>query len=191
MDTTMTVNGDARWPDHPVGGVEWFEQIVRQYQRRAFLAALGFLRNPEDAREASQEAFARAFRAIHTFDTTRPFYPWYYRILKNLCLDRIKRRKRTPYPVDDIERAPAPESASLFGRSPEASVITHAQQLRVQAAIETLTVDHREIIYMRHYQDLSYDEMAQMLHVPVGTIMSRLYRARRALRERLTEEDAG
>ena len=181
----MTVT-TTRWEDDPaVGGVEWFEKVVQAYQRRAFLAALGFLRNPEDAKEASQEAFARAFKALHTFQTDRPFYPWFYRILRNLCLDRIQRRRRAPYPVEDIERAPAPATASLFGRNPEAAAISTDRQLRVQVAIDCLSVDHREIIYMRHYQDLAYEEMAEMLGVPLGTVMSRLYRARRALREEL------
>ncbi len=169
------------------GGAEWFEQVVAHYQRRAFLAALGFLGNPEDAREASQEAFVRAYRALARYDTSRPFYPWYYRILRNLCLDRIQRRKRAPIPSEHIERA-AQTPSTLLGRSPEASTIGARTQLRVQRCIDRLSVDHREIIYMRHYQDLSYDEMAEALGVPVGTVMSRLYRARAALRRLLEEE---
>lgn len=173
-----------------VGGIEWFEQVVQHHQRRAFLAALGFLRNPEDAREASLEAFARAFKALHTFDVERPFYPWYHRILRNLCLDRIQRRKKAPIPSESIERAAAPATACLFGRNPEAAAISTDRQLRVQAAIERLSVDHREIITMRHYQDLAYDEMSEALGVAMGTVMSRLYRARRALRDELEGEDA-
>jgi len=169
------------------GGAEWFEQVVIHYQRRAFFAALGFLGNPEDAREASQEAFARAYRALPRYDTARPFYPWYYRILRNLCLDRIQRRKKAPFPSEHIERA-ATSPSTLLGRSPEASTISTRAQLRVQRCIDELSVDHREIVYMRHYQDLSYEEMAEALDVPVGTVMSRLYRARAALRRLLEKE---
>ena len=170
--------------NHAVGGVEWFEQVVQLYQRRAFLAAMGFLRNPEDAREASQEAFARAFKALDRFNPELPFYPWYYRILRNLCLDRIARRKRAPFPSEHVERAASP-TTTLFGRNPETATISARRQVQVQNAIDCLKVDHREIIYMRHYQDLSYEEMADALEVPVGTVMSRLYRARRALRKEL------
>ena len=169
--------------------IVWFEQIVIHHQRRAFLAALGFLGNPEDAREASQEAFARAYRALHSYDVTRPFYPWYHRILRNLCFDRIAKRKRTPIPTEHVDRVTA-SPTSLLGRTPEASAITVDRQLRVQRAIDRLSVDHREIIYMRHYQDLSYEEMADALDVAIGTVMSRLYRARRALREILIAEES-
>jgi len=181
---TLTADQSTLDDNYPVGGVEWFEQVVRLYQRRAFLAAMGFLRNPEDAREASQEAFARAYKALDRFDPTRPFYPWYYRILRNLCLDRIARRKRAPFPSEYVERAESPATA-LFGRNPETATISTRRQIQVQNAIDGLKVEHREIIYMRHYQDLSYEEMAVALDVPIGTVMSRLYRARRALRKEL------
>lgn len=173
----------------PHDRIAWFEQIVRHYQRRAFLAALGFMGNPEDAREASQEAFARAFRALHSYDVNRPFYPWYYRILKNLCLDRIAKRKRTPIPTEHVDRVTA-SPTSLLGRTPETSTIHYDRQVRVHRAIDRLSVDHREIIYMRHYQDLSYEEMAESLGVAIGTVMSRLYRARKALRTILIEEES-
>ncbi len=173
----------------PHDRIAWFERVVHHYQRRAFLAALGFLRNPEDAREASQEAFARAFRALDSYDVTRPFYPWYYRILRNLCIDRIHKRRRTPVPTEHVDRVTA-SPTSLLGRTPEASAISLDRQLRVQRAVDRLSVDHREIIYMRHYQDLAYQEMADALGVAIGTVMSRLYRARQALREILLEEES-
>ncbi len=184
---TLTTDRSTLDGKHAVGGVEWFEQVVHLYQRRAFLAAMSYMRNPEDAREASQEAFARAFKALDRFNPELPFYPWYYRILRNLCLDRIARRKRGPFPSEHVERAASPATA-LFGRNPETATIGARRQIQVQTAIDTLKVDHREIIYMRHYQDLSYEEMAQALDVPIGTVMSRLYRARRALRRQLEEE---
>ncbi len=168
--------------------IAWFERVVTCYQRRAFIAALGFLGNPEDAREASQEAFARAFRALDSYDPDRPFYPWFHRILRNLCLNRIERRRRAPVASDELERV-GTSPTTLLGRSPETAAIDDESQLRVQRAIENLSVQHREIITMRHYQDLSYEEMAEALGVPVGTVMSRLYRARAALRTTLSERE--
>lgn len=186
MGNTMTAA--AQTTQGQPGQTAWFERVVVCYQHKAFLAALGFLGNPEDAREASQEAFARAYRALSSFDPERPFYPWYYQILRNLCLTRISRRRRAPIATENLERVENSPSSTL-GRTPEASAIHLDQQLRVQGAIDRLSLEHREIIYMRHYQDLSYDEMALSLGVAEGTVMSRLYRARKALRQLLEEEE--
>ncbi len=186
MGNTMTVT--ASTTTGTASQAQWFERVVLCYQRKAFLAALGFLGNPEDAREASQEAFARAYRALPSFDPERPFYPWYYQILRNLCLTRITRRRRAPIATENLERVEN-NPASLLGRTPEASAIQQDRQQRVQGAIDRLSLEHREIIYMRHYQDLSYDEMALALGVAEGTVMSRLYRARKALRQLLEEEE--
>ncbi|NIA15769.1 MAG: sigma-70 family RNA polymerase sigma factor [Nitrospiraceae bacterium] len=165
-----------------------FEALVKAYQRRAYAIAYGFVGNREDALDLAQEAFARAYRAMDRFDTKMPFYPWFYRIVRNACLTHLKKKKRhgevsltalvaSGYQVTDGEARPA-QAAEL-------------EELRreIAGALEGLTPEHREIIVLRHLQELSYSEIAACLGIPKGTVMSRLYSARRSLRSVL--EDRG
>lgn len=159
-----------------------FEPLVLRYRRRAYFTALGLLGNPDDALEISQEAFLRAFRALAGFDIERPFYPWFHRILRNLCLNRLTRaRIRVADGAEGIlERLPAgPES------NPERQAVRREIQDTVWRALSYLPADHREILILREMQDLSYAEIAELLEIPIGTVMSRLYHARRELRRRL------
>lgn len=154
--------------------------IVKRYAGRAVGAAYLLLGNYEDAREASQDAFVRAWRNIGSFDTTRPFYPWYSTLLRNLCIDRLRRRKD----VTALESVPEPDSSDS-----NPVLVAERKELckNVRKAVLDLPVKHREVIVMNHFQDMSYEQMAESLEVPIGTVMSRLYYARRALRERLAD----
>jgi len=115
------------------------------------------------------------------YDRRRPFYPWFYRILKNHCLDRLAGRKR---------RA---DAAALLGNdtarraTAEDDALAAERARAILQAIDELPDDLREMIELRHFQDLSYEEMAYAVQRPLGTIMSRLYRARKRLREILVE----
>lgn len=166
------------------GDPEAFGRLVNAYQRKAYAVAYGFVGNREDALELAQEAFARAYKAMERFDTSMPFYPWIYRILKNVCLNHLKKRKRhgessldgmceTGYDVPDRQE------------DPEQSASRQELQRAIAAAMEHLAPAHREILFLRHFQDLPYAEIATCLGVPVGTVMSRLHAARRALRDQL------
>jgi len=151
--------------------------------QRSYVAAYRILGNGEQARDACQEAAARALSASDRYDPALPFYPWFYRILKNHCLDRIGLRRRTVATgvgPNGVDGAPSAEGLLLEGERGRA----------VARAVARLPEEQREIIELRHFQDLSYDEMAAVLACPVGTVMSRLYRARRRLRELLLA-DAG
>ena len=173
------------------GQKERFEAIVRHYQSRAQSIAVGLVGNRHDALDLSQDAFLRAFRAIRTFDLEQPFFPWFYRILRNVCLSHLKRRKRT-VSLHAISRKDDEEvEVQIPDSTPGPDVLAEAseEQLILYAAIESLPVKDREILHLRHLQDLSYAQIAGALEIPVGTVMSRLFYARRRLRERLDQED--
>lgn len=148
---------------------------------KAYMAALGLLRDPDAALDAVQEATARSLRASGSYDPQAPFYPWFYRILKNYCLDLLRRR-RTRGEVDDgdavLPHVPAVEAT-------DAPLLEAERNAAVQRAMASLSAAHREILELRHWQDLSYEEIGAILDVPPGTVMSRLYRARRALQDAL------
>ncbi len=154
------------------------EDELAQAVRRGYVAAVRWLGNDAEAQEAAQEAARRAWAARDRYDPSRPFYGWYYRILKNLCLnERARRATRARFRPDSVP--PAPAADALVGRQ--------AREQALQRAIEGLAAPQREVLELRHFQDLSYAEIADALGVPEGTVMSRLFRARAALRAALAQ----
>ena len=158
-----------------------FQQHLALYRNRIFRAAVGFLGNEEDARDAAQETLLKAYRARERYDESRPFYPWLYRIMKNTCLDAKSRRANRAVSGLDAERV-ATNNPSPLDQLDKAEAID-----QVRRAMDKLNPEQREIINMRHFQDLAYGEIAQLLDVAEGTVMSRLYRARKALVKALEE----
>ena len=156
------------------GDNEAFRYIVERYQAEAIGHATAILGNQEDALDAVQEAFIDAFQALDQLDLSRRFYPWFYVILRNRCYKLVHgRKKREMSNSDEMEiLAPAPTIR------PEDSMLLE------QAMLE-LPAEDRELITLRHLDGLSYQELAERLEVPQGTIMSRLYHARKKLRDRL------
>jgi RNA polymerase sigma-70 factor (ECF subfamily) len=163
-----------------------FGALVRRYMSDAYLIALGFAGNSEDARDLSQEAFIKAYQARDQFEEGRPFYPWFYRILRNRCLNFIRREARKHEPIfydgdPDRERFPSTGPSAL-------DLLEREERIRLlRAAIERLSFDHQEVIVLKNFKGYSYAEIARTLEIPIGTVMSRLYYARKMLREILTE----
>lgn len=160
-----------------------FQGQLEEAMRRGYVAAFRLLGNRDESHDACQEAATRALSAASTFDRRQPFYPWFYRILRNHCLDRLKQRGRRAAPAGDLpppRSAPAPSALD--------HLISSERSDAVAGAIATLAPEQREIIELRHFQDASYEEIAQILECPLGTVMSRLYRARRALRGKLLDD---
>jgi len=158
-----------------------FDHLLAAHAPRAHRAALGIMGEEQEAREVAQEALLKAHRARDRYDTKRPFYPWLYRIVKNTCLDAIARRKHRAKPGLEDQRVPAIQPSALDRIDQKEAIV------RMRQAIRQLSDEHREVISMRHFQDLSYIEMGEILELPQGTVMSRLYRARKAL-ARILEE---
>lgn len=158
------------------GDTDAFEAIVRHYQRGLFNIALRMLGSDEDARDATQTTFIKAYQHLDRFDPAQRFFSWIYRILKNECLNVLRaRRQSEPVPLD--------LPAAGIADSVEAGERTRA----IQRALLALSDDYREVMVLRHFTDLSYDEIASTLGIPVKTVKSRLYSARQRLSELLIE----
>ena len=177
----------ARDGDHAA-----FRVLVERHQSRAFGLALRVLRDEEQARDVVQDAFLKAYGALDRFEGRSSFYTWLHRIVMNLCLDR-KRRERSSRRVEwseEIEREVEadPESAS----APEPALALERAELRAQLAqaIASLPEDARRTLELREIDELSYQEIAEALGVPKGTVMSRLHYARRRLRGALVAAGA-
>ena len=166
------------------GDKDAFGAIVRRYAGAATGSACLLLGSHDDALDASQDAFIRAWRSIGRFDTDAPFFPWYATILRNVCFSRLRKRGR---------QLPAELTDSHADASQDADPVWLAERNerrdRVWRAILALPDAQREIIVMSHFQNLKYQQMADALGIPIGTVMSRLYNARRALRERLAHDE--
>ena len=156
------------------GDNEAFCHIVERYQAEAIGHATAILGNHEDALDAVQEAFIDAFRALYQLDTSRRFYPWFYVILRNRCYKLAHGRKK--------REMSSPDEMEIL--APAATIRPEDSMLLEQAMLE-LPAEDRELITLRHLDGLSYQELAGRLEVPQGTIMSRLYHARKKLRDRL------
>jgi RNA polymerase sigma-70 factor (ECF subfamily) len=166
------------------GDVQAFGELVERYKERAYMIALGFLGSPEDAMDLSQDAFVKAFRAIRTFKEGREFYPWFYAILRNSCFNYLRRAK--------VRKESSLDAAREYGfdavdRSDDPAAYTEREEMKeiIRRELAELDPVHREILILRHFEYLTYKEMAEVLLCPIGTVMSRLYAARKALRGRL------
>jgi len=173
------------------GSREAFEAVVHRYMKDAYRIALGLVGNHEDAMDLSQEAFYRAWRNLRLLEPGRQFFPWFYQILRNLCFSFLRRRR-----VRQTTGLPNRQGREVLGADgdwfdPEALAERDERKQAVWRAIGKLSPKHREIIILRHFQNLSYEQMARALFCNKGTVMSRLYHARRRLKELLESEKGG
>ena len=161
------------------GDWEAFRHLVEKYQARALGHALAIVGAREDALDAVQEAFLDVFQALGRFDTGRQFYPWLYAILRNRCFKLLASRKRLE--VSSLEQSEIQTEILA-----PASSLSPEELLGLEQALLALSPEDRELITLKHLDGLSYRELAEMLGVAEGTVMSRLYYARRRLREHFT-----
>ncbi len=156
----------------PIG----FEFLVNKYSREALFHARALMRNDEDAADACQESFARAFQAMPRLQQLDNFYPWFYRILRNCCLNMLSRQKTaTTYRSQQMKL----KEGGRTSENPASLMEENEEKAHVWRAIKTLPPESREILCMKYMQGLCYNEIASILAIPRGTVMSRLYHARK------------
>jgi RNA polymerase sigma-70 factor, ECF subfamily len=173
------------------GDRDAFRRLYDTYHRRLYAMALSVVKNPEDALDIVQEAFVKAYRSLPRFEGTSGFYTWIYRIAMNVAIDHVRKNKRATQLEweegrGDHEQA-ASDAATAAPASPLAGVERAELRRAIEAALEALPEYHRVVILMRDVEGFSYEEMATMLEVPKGTIMSRLFHARRKMQAALED----
>jgi len=178
------------------GDEEAFDHLVRRLRNRAFYIAHSLVGSREDALDLSQEAFMKVFRARETFRDGEAFLPWFHRILRNTCFSFLRKRGRLRKVSLSARRAGQEEEGDWElvdekAPSPSAMIETQESAEAFRAALAQLSARDREILTLRHHRELSYREIADSLGIPQGTVMSRLFHARRRLRERLGSDPAG
>ncbi|MFH1279329.1 MAG: sigma-70 family RNA polymerase sigma factor [Candidatus Eisenbacteria bacterium] len=171
------------------GDRDAFAPIVEAYKRRAYFTALGLVGDREEAYDLSQEAFVRAFRAIRRFDNSREFAPWFFRILRNLCASSLSRRSaRKTDSLDEMQEGGRDFPAGDRYR-PDLLAERDETVERVWRGLASLDRKSREVIVLKDLQDYRYREIAEILEIPIGTVMSRLFHARQKLKTKLSEEE--
>jgi RNA polymerase sigma-70 factor (ECF subfamily) len=168
-----------------------FRRLVERHQSRAFAIAIGLVRDENDARDIVQEAFLRVHRGLDSFEGGSSFFTWLYRIVANLSIDAMRKPSRRESEALDLEiRDDGPEQpllSRLDGADPADVVRRGEIRRRIEAALEELPPYHRGVILMRELEGMSYEEMAEAMGVSKGTIMSRLFHARRKLQRALAD----
>ncbi|MBS0367272.1 MAG: RNA polymerase sigma factor RpoE [Proteobacteria bacterium] len=167
-----------------------FDVLVLKYQHKLVKLVMRYVRNPAEAEDIAQEAFIKAYRALPQFRGDSAFYTWLYRIAINTAKNAVVSRDRSPIDYD-LDRN-GEDSHELQGRmkdseTPEGLVLTDEIRQTVNAAIESLPEDLRTAIVLRELEGLSYEEIAATMDCPVGTVRSRIFRAREAIDQRLRE----
>lgn len=167
-----------------------FGDLVRRYQDRLFNAVYRLVDNAEDTADVVQEAFINAYQSLHSFKGDSEFYTWLYRIAFNLAVS-LKRKRRVILSLDgatDEFTGLEPADESAFA-GPSDRLERSDEEARLQAALNRLSPEHRAVLVLKELEGQKYEEIAEVLDVPVGTIRSRLHRARLELRELLQEAD--
>jgi RNA polymerase sigma-70 factor (ECF subfamily) len=174
------------------GDQKAFRQLVERYQRKVYTIAFGVVRNPDTALDVTQDAFVRVHKNLANFKGDSSFYTWIYRIVLNLCIDR-KRRQARQAEVDYDDGiahgdgfTDGPTLASTGIDNPAQAA--HRKELveHMDRALATLSEEHKSILLLREVDGLSYEELAETLDIPKGTVMSRLFHARKNFQKSLT-----
>ncbi len=167
------------------GDARFFEPLVRAYEQPGLRVALGMMGNAEDARDALQEAFVKTFRALGRFDLGRSFGPWFFQILRNQCRDLLRSRQAR-FKVETLDEGLELRSSG-DQEGTDRLTSRHEAQALLWRGLEKIGEEHREIIVLKELQGFRYSEIASILEIPEGTVASRLYHARRALKDALLE----
>jgi RNA polymerase sigma-70 factor (ECF subfamily) len=171
--------------------VDAFDNLVRLFEKKVYNLAYRMSGNHEDASDLSQEAFLRVFQSLKDFRGQSSFSTWLYRVVSNVCLDELRQRGRRP--TVSLDEPVAGDKGEVMQRqvpdpAPPPDELAERTEIRevVQAGIEQLTEEYRMVIVLRDLQGLSYQEIAEALDCSLGTVKSRLNRARFALKEKLS-----
>jgi len=170
-----------------------FRQLVLKYQRKVYMQIYSMISNHQDAMELSQEVFLRVHRHLPSFEGTSSFYTWLYRITRNICIDYYRKRKVKKYEYDDkfdhsgaVEEEVFPVVSSASRETPTGRLLREELARKIEEAMKRLSDDHRETLFLREVEGKSYEEIAADTGVPIGTVMSRLFHARKKMQKMLS-----
>jgi RNA polymerase sigma-70 factor (ECF subfamily) len=173
------------------GDATAYRGLVERYQGRVYTLVYGMVRNPEDARDLTQDAFVKAYRNLHTFREDARFYTWIYRIAMNLAIDFVRRRGKGPVAGFEEDVAVRDADGGLsevhHGDNPRRALERKRLYAAIMSALDRLPEDQKQVVLLRELEGLSYKEIASILDIAEGTVMSRLFYARKKLQALLVD----
>ena len=172
------------------GDRDAFRTLFERHHRRAYALAFGVLRHQDDALDVVQDAFIKAHKYLDKFEGNSSFYTWLYRIVMNLAIDHLRKHRRVkPVELDESRLEDTDEGLlpKMLGANPGRALQDKEIRIRIDRALEQLSENHRAVLVMRELEGLSYEEMAQTMDCSKGTIMSRLFHARRNMQKQLLD----
>ncbi len=167
------------------GNTRFYEPVVKAYEPSGMSLAFALLGNIDDAQDALQEAFIKAYRSLNQFDLDQSFSPWFFQILRNQCRDVLRGRKADSR-MERLDERFELRSTDTEGE-PETILQRNIAADTLWRGLEQISEEHREIIVLKEIQGFPYSEIASILNIPEGTVASRLYQARHALRDVLLD----
>ena len=175
------------------GDAESFRALVVRYQRKVYAVALGIVKDPDLAWDVAQDAFVRVHQNLDTFRSDSSFSTWVLRIATHIAIDAIRRERRSlKDDVADVDEAALADGsegilATALGTNPQETALRHELSARISDALRQLPEAHRTILVLREVEGLSYEELADRLSIPKGTVMSRLFHARKKMQTLLLD----
>ncbi len=171
------------------GDMRAFEELILQHEKIVYNLALRMMKQSEDAKDISQEVFLKAYRNIRNFDERSRFSTWLYRITTNTCIDELRKRQKKPsLSIEeemDGEEGGILRQIAAAGDTPEESLLRTEQKSEILQALNKLSPEHRAIVIFRDVQGLSYEEIAEILEIGLGTVKSRISRGRAQLKQEI------
>jgi RNA polymerase sigma-70 factor, ECF subfamily len=177
------------------GDADAFRELVLKFQRRAYAVALGMVHDPDDAKDICQDAFLKVHKSIASFAGDAQFFTWLYRIVVNLCIDHLRKRRGADVQLDETRAEDEADDDSgllprRLGFDPERALADQELRGHILGALGRLSAQHRAVLILREIEGLSYQEIADQLRCSIGTVMSRLFHARKNMQKMLLERTA-
>ena len=180
------------------GDQQAFAALVERYQRKAYAVALGLVKDREEAMDVAQEAFVKVYKYLDHFKGDSSFYTWLYRITVNICIDRRRRKGADPSEQVEFDETVAQEAegevgvlGTRLGSNPQKAAMRAELAAKIEEALQQIPEKHRAILLLREVEGMSYEDLAKTLKIRKGTVMSRLFHARKKMQSLLKEYLAG
>lgn len=171
------------------GDLQAFEELILQHEKIVYNVALRMMNHSEDAKDISQEVFLKAYRNIGNFDERSQFSTWIYRITANTCIDEMRRRKgKQSFSLEEElenEEGSMQRQVADAGETPEESILREEQKSEILQALDSLSAEHKAAVILRDIKGLSYEEIAEILELSLGTVKSRISRGRNQLKQEI------
>jgi RNA polymerase sigma-70 factor (ECF subfamily) len=172
------------------GDQKAFETLLKKYRNLVYHVMIKMVRNPQEAEDLSQEAFIKAFNALSSFNEEFAFSTWLMKIATNNCIDYLRKKKLRTYSIDEpIQYKEEQVQIELpdHDPTPEKTLLNEERSKLINGAIQSLPPRYRHVIVLRHQEEKSYEDIAEILKLPLGTVKARIFRAREMLNKRIKD----